>query len=351
MRLTCIFIVLFYVLFSLSPSNIDNINTNTITSCNGLYFAISRQGNLISWGNNEYKLIGDAQVYPYIMRKAVLKRASLVSAGYSCVMAVDKNNTLWGWGHPNLLLTNYEVNYPVKVMNGVKSVSVGTNHIGAIMDDSSLLVWGFNSLGQLGLGYTDERPILHEPEKIMNNVKSIFFNEDISFAITQNGDLYAWGGLFLNEDKEIIAVDTPAYIASNIQDIAYQSENIFQLLQIDGKLIALDLRLVEGNHGYSPACTYPLVPGEVKTIYHSGVNMNNDSHWTWVKNLKQVVLMKRQDKIILEDGWFKVSEKGYIYSRLPFFEQLCIPHSFNTLDPYVRAIFILFFLVTMVFKK
>ena len=141
-----------------------------------------------------------------------------------------------------------------------------------------------------------------------------FSNEDISFAITQNGDLYAWGGLFLNEDKEIIAVDTPAYIASNIQDIAYQSENIFQLLQTDGKLIALDLRLVEGNHGYSPACTYPLVPGEVKTIYHSGVNMNNDSHWTWVKNLKQVVLMKRQDKIILEDGWFKVSEKDiYIH--------------------------------------
>ena len=60
-------------------------------------------------------------------------------------------------------------------MENVKEISLGNAHSGAIKEDGSLWMWGWNINGQLGDGTTEEK---HTPVKVMENVKMIDDDSD-----------------------------------------------------------------------------------------------------------------------------------------------------------------------------
>ena len=69
-------------------------------------------------------------------------------------------------------------------------ISLGGAHSGAITEDGSLYMWGYNYHGQLGDGTDSGKS---NPVKIMDHVRSVSLGEWHSGAITEDGSLYMWG--------------------------------------------------------------------------------------------------------------------------------------------------------------
>ena len=82
------------------------------------------------------------------------------------------------------------VSVSAKTTGIYQSISAGGEHSFAIKDDGSLWAWGGNGCGQLGDGtYKDKST----PVKIMENVCSVSAGYNHSLAIKSDGTLWAWG--------------------------------------------------------------------------------------------------------------------------------------------------------------
>ena len=117
-----------------------------------------------------------------------------VSLGNQHSAAIDRNGNLWLWGF-NLLGelgdgSTEDSLEPEKIMDGVQSVTLGYYFSAAIKTDGSLWLWGNNTFGQLGDG---SRVTRYEPVKIMDDVQTVSLGEYHSAAIKEDGSLWLWG--------------------------------------------------------------------------------------------------------------------------------------------------------------
>ena len=77
-------------------------------------------------------------------------------------------------------------------------MSVGKNHVVGLTSSGTIYTWGGqNNEGQLGYGNRNDNPTRGVP-KIVDGIKDIEFkdisaSEEMSFAIAEDGTLYAWG--------------------------------------------------------------------------------------------------------------------------------------------------------------
>ena len=127
------------------------------------------------------------------------------SAGGNHSLAIDGNGNLWAWGRNNFgQLGNNDTSgadqtSPVHIMVGKKfiAVSAGYNYSFAIDEDGKLYAWGYNAYGQLGDGTTDTRyaPVPIKPELKFITVSTARKNSVNvhTLAIDEDGKLYAWG--------------------------------------------------------------------------------------------------------------------------------------------------------------
>lgn len=187
--------------------------------------AITEDGSLWMWGWNQDGQLGDGTTEEKHTPVKVMENVKMISLGELHSGAIKEDGSLWMWGYDQWGQlgdgTNDKVKdelTPVKVMEKVKSVSLGDFYSGAIKEDGSLWMWGDNGYGQLGDGTTEEK---HTPVKIMENVKNVNLGVECSGAITEDGNLWMWGangkgqlGDGTNEDK-----NTPVKFMENIKSV------------------------------------------------------------------------------------------------------------------------------------
>ncbi|SFD32563.1 dockerin type I domain-containing protein [Ruminococcus albus] len=234
------------------------IMDNVVQVCLGNQYSacITKYGSLYMWGMNYYGQLGDGSIEDKFSPIKIMDNAKkvIIAPGHFCgcttaCLSTDDSLYIWGANYSGQVGdgTTEHKNKPIKIMNNVSQISLGTSHSACISKDGNLYTWGNNMYGEIGDGTYDSKLV---PKKIMDNVVQVCLGESQSACITKDGALYTWGynydGILgygskqENEDKNI-----PVKVMDNVEKIILHVRH--------SACITKDRTLYEWGHGdYSP---------------------------------------------------------------------------------------------------
>ena len=147
--------------------------------------------------------LGNTTYYSSPKQVGALTSWLKVSGGYTFTMAIKTDGTLWSWGTNAQgqlglgIATGNTRSSPVQVgaLTNWSSVSCGNTHVLAITSVSTLLAWGNNYSGQLGLGNIGLYTNRSSPVQVgsLTTWLSVSAGKYFSFATRTNNTLWAWG--------------------------------------------------------------------------------------------------------------------------------------------------------------
>jgi alpha-tubulin suppressor-like RCC1 family protein len=188
--------------------------------------AVTFDGSLYTWGWNKWGQLGNGKSGEDEFEAEPVKIMDNVQ--YACTFdshsaAITEDGSLYMWGINDFgQLGNgksgedeFEAE-PVKIMDNVKYVSTGCGHSAAITEDGSLYMWGWNDSGQLGNGEHGVGVQSDVPVKIMDNVKSVSLGNEHSGALTEDGELYMWGNNAFNNVVDVKGDNGNVYVPTRI---------------------------------------------------------------------------------------------------------------------------------------
>lgn len=118
----------------------------------------------------------------------------------------------------------------------VDTIAVGENHSLVIKSDMSLWAAGDNTKGQLGIGNDTDRS---NGTKVMDKAVFVEANDDVSFAIDENGTLYGWGDNSrgqVSPNSSSTYIYKPQKIRENVEEVCAGDTHTVALLQ-DGSVV------------------------------------------------------------------------------------------------------------------
>ncbi|KAL0227787.1 hypothetical protein RCL1_003930 [Eukaryota sp. TZLM3-RCL] len=170
---------------------------------------VTRDGFLYSWGSNhvpDFGTTGHLGVGDYSNRlvptKVDLENVIQAATGDRHSLVLLENGDVYSFGaalygqlgHGS---TSPNLNIPTKVtsISNVVSVSAGHGHSLALLSNGKVMVWGYNHVGQLGIGTAGFSAGKTSPFELSftHPVKKIVACSDHSFFITESGELFATG--------------------------------------------------------------------------------------------------------------------------------------------------------------
>ena len=189
--------------------------------------AIKTDGTLWGWGRNGYGELGDNTI---IHRSSPVQTVAFgtnwksIVKGVASSAAIKSDGTLWCWGdNLNGQLadnTTTKRSSPVQTVSFGDSwlqVSIGYRHVGAIKQDGTLWMWGYNAYGQLG-----DNTLVHRSSPIQtiaggSNWRQVSCTDRNTAAIKKDGTLWIWGANAYGQlgDNTIIDKSSP------VQTITY----------------------------------------------------------------------------------------------------------------------------------
>lgn len=179
---------------------------------------LKSDGTLWTWGRGAYGGLGDGTTAdkssPVTLSAGGTTWSKLGGMFQSGGIAIKSDGSLWTWGRNNLgqLGDNSAINKssPVTVSGGGNSwvfCVAGPSSGGAIKQDGTLWMWGFNSNGVLGVGDTTNRSSPVTVAGGGTTWKQVSIAIEHSAAIKTDGTLWTWGR---NVDGELGTGDTIA---------------------------------------------------------------------------------------------------------------------------------------------
>ncbi len=167
-----------------------------------------------------------------------------LSVGLNHIGVIYQNGQLNMWGgNLNGQLgngTKIPANVPQFILSNVRQVSCSSTRTGAVTKDGEVYTWGSNLDGRLGIGSYQIRhilvPVLVELSKKIRKIDIGMFS---SIALTENGEVYAWGRLLRGGLTGILYTDVPIKLNLPLKekaiDVAVGSK-VFAAVTQSGKL-------------------------------------------------------------------------------------------------------------------
>ena len=170
----------------------------------GASLGLKIDGTLWGWGNNARGGVGDGTVIPRSSPAQVgtLATWSQIATGLYHSLATKTDRTLWAWGRNDGkgsgalgLGDGAHRSSPVQVgtLAAWSQIMAGYAHSLALKTDGTLWMWGGNTHGQLGLGDAAYRSSPVQVGTLATWSSVLNGSGFHSFAIKNDGALWAWG--------------------------------------------------------------------------------------------------------------------------------------------------------------
>jgi alpha-tubulin suppressor-like RCC1 family protein len=284
-----------YMEVPLSPAGVTAIGVVSDVAAGSLHnLVVDGQGAVHCFGDNTAYQCGlgadDDDRVTEPQRLADLEDEVVVLVGakdmQSC--AVTDQGRIYVWGNkrdksPRL----------VDTITGVKQVAVGSRHVLVLTEQGAVYAFGEGAEGQLGLkdgSKEADKPILVEALKGVT-VASVVAGSDNSFAITNEGKVYVWGGGSFG--KNGLGVWAPQYVPVQVTALgdhkirgvgAGMTSTLF--LTDKGEVFWSGANLRDGSHIMTPSMWASASDKYFTHVYASHLHfaaMTRPSAWDWTK--------------------------------------------------------------------
>lgn len=167
--------------------------------------ALTYTGKVYAWGNNKRGQLGNGEIsvkeISPVEVSGLPENIIAIEAARDRTYALTSDGVLYAWGENDYGQlgdgSTQERHSPVKVIGiegKVIAVSAGALHTIILTDENKMYAWGMNEGGQLGIGTTIDSSTpkqVNGLDKVM--IDSIVAGDTFSLALTSKGALYAWG--------------------------------------------------------------------------------------------------------------------------------------------------------------
>jgi alpha-tubulin suppressor-like RCC1 family protein len=225
-----------------------------VSSSEAFNLALLSDGTIVSWGGNGHGQLGDDERKPnwedgaaHAVVKAEdpvthetagdLHGVAAVAAANEHALALMRDGTVMAWGNDEYgqlgdgqqgferqLNLNERLPKAVPGLAAIKAIAAGGGSDYAVTSAGTVMAWGSNTEGQLGLGrpgpdhcetgvahfpafeYCSERPLpvmwknpATGSEEPLSGVKKVYAGQFAAYALLHNGHLVSWGGNHFGE--------------------------------------------------------------------------------------------------------------------------------------------------------
>lgn len=172
-----------------------------ISSGGGHNLALTLDGQVYAWGNNNYGQLGDGTTTGTATPVQVTGLSDVVSiaAGNLHSLAVDTGGKVYAWGNNDYgelgdgSTVNHETPTLVAGLTNVVKVVGGYSHSMALTDKGEVYTWGYGEYGQMGNGTNDIATTAPVKLTTLSNVTDISAGIYHDMVVVEDGTLYTWG--------------------------------------------------------------------------------------------------------------------------------------------------------------